>query len=232
MNPPYENQLIGAFLFGLGYEIGREDPSRDSATIAVNLLQQTPLDTCYGDLIVGSRRCLLIEFKRCKKELSTERGKILWEAFPSPESMGTFFRVANSGHFVMYGESIGERIELKCCTYVDVLGTRRDVNLERFLGLDVMKDMIDAHFGRQPLWGLEPDHMRKYLNALRVLRKGRKSKGTSDGSAWLGVAQCDEGLRFVSASSVDHLLGYSIELERDRELAPSLNDEVDRGPSP
>lgn len=44
----YENQLLGAFIYALGYESGRT-----GKPLPVNLFQQTPLDGTFGDLIAG-----------------------------------------------------------------------------------------------------------------------------------------------------------------------------------
>lgn len=71
MTMPYENQLLGAFLYALDYHGGQ----RRAVPAAANLLQQTPLDQVFGDLIVGASRCLALEFKRDKGALAGERRK-------------------------------------------------------------------------------------------------------------------------------------------------------------
>lgn len=44
----YENVVIGNFLYGLGFSIGRSLP--EQRTSVVNLLQQTPADKTLGVL--------------------------------------------------------------------------------------------------------------------------------------------------------------------------------------
>lgn len=56
----YENQLIGAFIFAMGYVAGQ----RGYKNMVLNLHQQTPLDSIYGDLFAGDAKCVAIEFKR------------------------------------------------------------------------------------------------------------------------------------------------------------------------
>jgi hypothetical protein len=73
---PYENIVIGNFLFGLGASIGLK--TRGKAHHAcVNLLQQTPLDPKLGDVLLtfpGTVR--LLEFKRSENQSRKELGKI------------------------------------------------------------------------------------------------------------------------------------------------------------
>lgn len=82
---PYENVLLGAFVFGLGrlYEQRaqlpcaaeriRVHPLEDSA---IAVLQQTPLDHPLGDLVLRLKgRCLLMEFKRSRHDIASELKK-------------------------------------------------------------------------------------------------------------------------------------------------------------
>ena len=62
MLTPYENIIIGNFLYSLGLAIGR---SPRPVEACINLTQQTPLDQVLGDVMLqfpGAWR--LIEFKR------------------------------------------------------------------------------------------------------------------------------------------------------------------------
>lgn len=74
MLSPYENIIIGNFLYGLGLAMGRK-PERVDA--CVTLAQQTPLDAVLGDVMLqftGAWR--LIEFKRVGADLSKELVKL------------------------------------------------------------------------------------------------------------------------------------------------------------
>lgn len=75
MNSPYENIIIGSFLYGLGLAMGAQPLAAPSC---VNLMQQTPLDPVLGDVMVqlpGVWR--LIEFKRKQADLTKEIAKLL-----------------------------------------------------------------------------------------------------------------------------------------------------------
>ncbi len=74
MLSPYENVIIGNFIYGLGLVMGRKPRQIDSC---VNLLQQTPLDKVLGDVMLqfpGAWR--LIEFKRVGANVKKERVKL------------------------------------------------------------------------------------------------------------------------------------------------------------
>ena len=49
MLSPYENVIIGNFIYGLGLVMGKNPRQIDSC---VNLLQQTPLDKVLGDVML------------------------------------------------------------------------------------------------------------------------------------------------------------------------------------
>lgn len=74
----FENIIVGNFLYGLGVGMGMHRNVAPADPISVNLLQQTPLDQVFGDVVLGSSRIFrLIEFKRAantdQKELSKWR---------------------------------------------------------------------------------------------------------------------------------------------------------------
>src|SRR6266700_1927178 len=67
----YENIVIGSFLFEVGVHIGRKTEA--PSALSVNLLQQTPLDQSFGDvLLANNATCRLIEFKRDDNESDKE----------------------------------------------------------------------------------------------------------------------------------------------------------------
>lgn len=74
MLSPYENIIIGNFLYGLGLVMGRRPKPVEGC---VNLIQQTPLDKVLGDVMIqfpGAWR--LIEFKRVGANLAKENVKL------------------------------------------------------------------------------------------------------------------------------------------------------------
>ena len=54
MKGPYENVLLGAFVFRLGYKMG-ESGKLKNTPFAANLFQQTPLDPIFSDFICESK---------------------------------------------------------------------------------------------------------------------------------------------------------------------------------
>ena len=75
MRDPYENILIGTFLYSLGIIFGRRFPKAVPPGI-VNLLQQTPLDGPLADVHLNYPGIVrLIEFKRVSNSSNKEREK-------------------------------------------------------------------------------------------------------------------------------------------------------------
>jgi len=71
----YENIVIGNFLYGLGFQLGAGSKGLPHE-MAVNLLQQTPLDRPLGDVLIeGASVFRLIEFKRRRNSSDKERAK-------------------------------------------------------------------------------------------------------------------------------------------------------------
>ena len=62
MSFPYENQIIGSFIYFLGFAAGRRGEVRSAI---LNLIQQTPLDPTFGDFVGGFDRCVAINLKSC-----------------------------------------------------------------------------------------------------------------------------------------------------------------------
>lgn len=226
MNEPYENQLIGTFLYALGQEIGRNTASTSPTTFGVNLLQQTPLDCHYGDVVLGSERCVLIEFKRTAKQLASERAKWTVDELEKLRANTNFVAAANVAHQVIYGRLENDEVALRRCTYPDVLGINPESKLDRDDAWTVVDALARAHRGDRQIKGLSGNGMAKYLTVLRKLRNRGESKGSGDSSAWLGVAKKENGISLFAASSIERLLtrsmSYEIARSRDSDRSPGL----------
>ncbi len=75
MRDPYENILIGTFLYSLGIVFGRRFPEEVPPGV-VNLLQQTPLDGALSDVHLNYPGVVrLIEFKRATNKSDKEHKK-------------------------------------------------------------------------------------------------------------------------------------------------------------
>jgi hypothetical protein len=200
---PYENQLIGAFIF----ELGRRSPKEGIA--AINLFQQTPLDTVFGDLVVGATRCLLFEFKRSAAQLKSERAKrslserLAWKRSTLRQEQ------AHRGHLVVYGHTTGEQVDMRWCGYLNVIN--ETPALDRGSVISIIQFLTDEAFRRPPKSakeiGLGPQEMSEYLAWLKTIKsKGGRAASSGGREAWLGVAATDNGVMFISADSLSRLL--------------------------
>lgn len=223
---PYENQLIGAFLYAFGYAAARRDASQDidGRLMPVNLLQQTPLDTAFGDLIVGADRCVLIEFKRSAKELTTERKK--W----SKSDLDRFFtdkpmlQLSARTHVVVYGAHTADTLELRSCQYLDLIGAFKQCSLDRRSGLKLIDELLSTFGLMSTQYGVRPEEIVPYLAFLMDVRKKQTSQGGQQiaNGAWVGVAQKNGHLVLQSGESLellmDHALEHTHEKERERDF--------------
>jgi hypothetical protein len=101
----YENQYIGVFIYSLGIIAGRRAlPISDS----INLLQQTPADKTFGDLLMQWQgKNFIIEFKRNEMGLATElkkpkRERLINEINKGNKALGL---ASIKSHFVGYAIS-------------------------------------------------------------------------------------------------------------------------------
>jgi hypothetical protein len=208
---PYENQLLGAFVYALGYHGGRAS----APGAAVNLFQQTPLDQSFGDLIVGSSHCLALEFKRDKGLLADERRKWTEGAFATACLDAGMKRVALQAHFVVYPESMPGGLQLWCALYAKyMLGARAELPV---YPMDALVRAIHAgpQAAKGPL-GVPPADLEHYLRSLKEFRRKGSTGRSSGEEAWVAVAQKQGKLQIVTASSLTQLL------EPKREYAPEL----------
>lgn len=225
---PYENQLLGAFIYALGYEAGRNQQS-----VPVNLFQQTPLDSCLGDLIVGGARCLAIEFKRRRSDLRSERNK--WRADfgkwinERPELINTSCK----SHFVCFGDHGDSEVKLSLARYLQAYN-----DMENVVALpagEAVKHLAKPSLpGKQPAWGVDGPALLSYLEAIRVFRKTEGGRSGVYSATWLTVCASNSGYQILAAPSLEALLGHSKEHEnshaRGHERAAEHEQEYD-GPS-
>jgi hypothetical protein len=208
---PYENQLIGAFVFALGLRVGKRPPTERKTSFGVNLFQQTPLDRVGNDGIFGDERCFVIEFKRGAEELPEEGGK--WPpgasgAFLSDRKLRT---AADRAHFVVYGERNDDVLAARFCTYIDVLEHGRAATAAHRPAEELISDLVASNFGQPSQRGLPHQALSDYLDSLWALKYGKSSSGSSSSEAWLGVVQGKDGVSIVVANSLAQLMGHEPE---------------------
>lgn len=207
----YENQLIGAFIFAMGHLAGR----RGYGNMVLNLYQQAPLDSIYGDLFVGDAQCVAIEFKRSLSDRAAERSK--WDIARAKAFVkGRIPRdVSMRGHLFAYGDSksinsqqvwvsmfeeavFGCRAEAECqsTSLHPAVDQPQELPYQTLLN-DLLPENNEAgnlHFGVSPL------ELRAYLRELSRFRISQQNTGTSD--RWLAIAVSDSGVQMLRADSL------------------------------
>ncbi|SJZ61787.1 hypothetical protein [Novilysobacter spongiicola] len=236
---PYENQLIGAFLYALGYADARYAAQHASGALAaapmspmaVNLFQQTPLDCAFSDLVIGREQCLVLEFKRSPAELGSETRKhraACCKAFAQDKALRALSR---HGHFVVYGQHAEAGVDLRLCLYLDVLGLTEPVKLDRGSARFLVDHLARPTPPAKPRLGLKPAAMVTYLDHLRRLRAEQiGSAGRIGTERWLGLARDGAGLKVVAAHSIEALLGLDIDRAPGHDLDRAIKRNRPRGP--
>ncbi len=126
MPEPYENVYIGNFLYTLGYLSCRK--KIDLSGVTIDLLQQTPADKTYGDLLSGiNGKFLLVEFKRNESLVKSEFGKNqqrdLLEALNDNEHI---HNLSLKSHFLGFGVQ-GEESNIIFLAYASIVNkTKQD----------------------------------------------------------------------------------------------------------
>jgi len=118
MIDPYENILIGNFLYSLGLVIGRHSPENHLVG-AVNLLQQTPMDKALGDVLIGYPGVVrLIEFKRKsnKSEKEAIKRNLLEIALKKQPQLQVISRMV---HWYVETEETPLEWTTRICPYID-----------------------------------------------------------------------------------------------------------------
>lgn len=217
---PYENQLIGVFIYALGRESGSSGQA-----LPVNLFQQTPLDQRFGDLVVGAQWCVAIEFKRTRKGLAGEARK--WSAVLErlPHILEPWKKIADRGHWVCYAQRCADGVSLLAEPYRAILAPRAAA-----LAVDA-SELIRAlaHnkiYQKHQRYGVPAHLLAAYLNSLAKVRlTGDGSDGDAGSASWLCAFGAGGQYRYVCAASLSELLeqlppeheqAHSHEAERSR----------------
>jgi hypothetical protein len=212
---PYENQLLGAFVYALGYYGGQ----RGTIPAAANLLQQTPLDQVFGDLIVGADRCLALEFKRDRRAMADERRKWPDGSFRAAWANDHVQQVSVKAHFVVYAEPKVPGIELCAVPYVQCMVPTPSAAAR--LSMPALIDAMHiAPAAAKPALGVSPSVLMQYLQQLHAYKRRVAGGRTVADAAWLAVVHKGEGFQLVTASSLTQLL----EPQRTRERPERAHD--------
>ncbi|TFZ45281.1 hypothetical protein E5C33_10860 [Stenotrophomonas maltophilia] len=211
---PYENQMLGAFIYALGRECGPTDPA-----LPVNLFQQTPLDQRFGDLVVGAQWCVAIEFKRTRKGLAGEFRKWSDALKQHPQIIHRWAHIADRGHWVCYGQPHPEGVELRAEPYRTLLGVQPTAPAVD--ASELIRALAHNQIGQNhPRYGVPAGALAGYLHALASLRL--TGGGSTREATWLCAFGGEGNYRFVCATTLPELLDRlppTPEREAEREWA-------------
>ena len=179
MLDPYENILIGNFLYSLGARIGARCVELGiDATCSVCLLQQTPLDGLIGDVYLRYPGVIrILEFKRSSNASVKEQAKhaSLCEALGSTEYRG-LLRLSRRVHWYVESVEADPVWTTHACSYVDMAKAR--TGIEPDLGW-LTEDLAHTAVGRADP-EFPPDEVARYLRAIALFAgtKGTSSSGS------------------------------------------------------
>lgn len=209
MRDPLENVTIGNFLYALGLSIGSRVGVNAPAG-CINLLQQTHLDKCLGDVMVSFPGIFrLIEFKRFGANLNKELGKlhVLKTALTRQPDL-----VAVSREVHWYAETAAAQpdFKFKARRYLD-LRMRDGFDLD-FAGF--VNAVVDRALQSEPSY--KPALVAEYLDVVATF--AGKRDGTSSGM--LVSVGSDGGVRYVVVDNIrDVRLSGAQVLQRAAERA-------------
>ncbi|WP_414603661.1 hypothetical protein [Stenotrophomonas sp. FR012] len=223
MGTPYENQILGAFVFALGVECGKA-----GVFMPANLFQQTPLDGTFGDLVVGAEWCLALEFKREEGTIDSEKGKWSKEALQAFEG-DTLLKVASRrAHMLCFSRPTSDGIDLFAMVYASALGLDKSkVEMECHRLIQALVHLVgDESPEAKEKIGLPPRELEAYL---RKLASYRRQGGGGRDATWLAVAKSGDSFKIRTSSSLEQLL----EPLQQRARSPSEQQDhsVWRGPT-
>ncbi|MBB4758413.1 hypothetical protein XarjCFBP7653_05925 [Xanthomonas arboricola] len=200
MGTPYENQILGAFVFALGVECGKT-----GTFMPANLFQQTPLDGTFGDLVVGAEWCLALEFKREKGTVDSEKAKWSKKALQAFETDTLLMAASRKAHLLCFSRPKADGIDLFAVSYASALGlgtSKVELECDRLIKslVHLVGDTIPA---TKKKIGLPPDELEAYL---RKLASHRKQGGGGREATWLAVAKSSGGFKIRTSSSLEQLV--------------------------
>lgn len=172
----YENIIIGNVLFALGFCKGRRAIADDTSPICVNLLQQTPLDTKLGDVLLQSEATFrLIEFKRDAGEASKDVQKrdgllAAMKHVANPQRTQLFGTSLNTHWFISTASKHGE-LNARVVPYLHF-----DSNDGKVLELGQFAESLMKELDAPSIYG--PKHFEEYVALLKEVSKGKRSAGS------------------------------------------------------
>lgn len=227
-----ENVVIGNFILGFGRALGVRYGTDAMAPIGVELLQQTPLDTSLGDVLIANATFVrLIEFKRELNRSPKERAKLrqLRTALES-ESTRRFEPISRQIHWYVV-TNFNKWPSSKIVPYLDMEAPREgNRDLARFV-----QETADA-LAKSSLSERELQDVSGYMKALAAYCGTSKSGKTTGGLLFAVNAQGRASytpIRDVRELAMEPqmVLERHLMLERERVREHELRPTLGHGPS-
>jgi hypothetical protein len=176
MKGPYENVLLGAFIFRLGYKMG-ESGKLQNTPFAANLFQQTPLDTAFSDFMCASKaKGFLLEFKKNWEGRVSERVK---EKYKLLQEQPTLIAQGEKCHLLGYGKDIEHSqgrgdIDILFGNYLEIVSAEREEELKVWSMNYFLQEIIDERIGANS------EEFRDYIsNFLKHLEQRHRANTSS-----------------------------------------------------
>lgn len=213
MRDPYENILIGNFLYSLGLLVGAKIGDQGLPG-CVNLLQQTPLDSRLADVqLIYPGVVRLIEFKRRTNDSDKEAAR-LWLLREFIQDDAALVRVSRAIHWFVESSEAPLEWRTDVRPYLDLDTTEQGLSLRPFLSR-----LVDAALSAQSP-EFPPALLTRYLTEVGTYAG---DEGTSS-SGLLVTISADGTLRYVALDRIhDFRLVLNELKERAREASREIN---------
>ncbi|MEQ1682106.1 MAG: hypothetical protein ABL916_00550 [Burkholderiaceae bacterium] len=214
MRDPYENILIGNFLYSLGLLIGAKIGDQELPG-CVNLLQQTPLDSRLADVqLIYPGVVRLIEFKRRTNDSDKEAAR-LWLLREFIQDDAALVSVSRAIHWFVESSEAPLEWRTDVRPYLDLDTAEQGLSLRPFLSR-----LVDAALSAQ---GPEfpPDLLTRYLTEVGTYAG---DEGTSS-SGLLVTISADGTLHYVA---LDRIHDFRLVLNELKERAREASREIDQ----
>lgn len=210
---PYENIVIGNFLYGLGLAMGRHP---QGVSGCVNLLQQGPLDPVLGDVMLQFPAVWrLIEFKRDGADLGKEQIKLqmIEGATKDNEPLRAVSRAVHwfvvSGDRRKKGDSAPENLPIKVRPYLDMASHEAGGTTLEDFAEEIVRQACDGEWTTK-------DQLDLYMEFITLFGQLR---GLNTSGLLVGVSG-QGGLTYVPVPDVSDLRGTA-QMLREKMLEQS-----------
>ncbi|MFM2089288.1 MAG: hypothetical protein RLZZ237_4157 [Pseudomonadota bacterium] len=211
---PYENIVIGNFLYGLGFNVARLSGS-SVPPACINLLQQTPLDKKLSDVLVNLGGAVrLLEFKRTSNKSDKEKNKAdMLRLVLSDQPHLIPVSKAVHWHILSGLSGIAQDVDVTLSQYIDAAAEAKVMTLAEFTSITAHKLICEPE--KEPL----QSQVGAYLKCI-VDMAG--ASGSSNGGIVVHVSS-DGEIRYVAVHDLlDLALEHSLLVERAQEHTNSI----------